>query len=159
MDENPKRIKKKDDPYTIKRVENDYIVCFKDGLGVFQEIHVTKEVYRIFDEYELQDKKEMNEYYRHIEHSEIYENNLVKRAKEKTISLEDEFIKKATFEDLKKSMNKLKEPYKRRIKLYYFEDKNEAEIAELEGITQQAVSKSLNFAIEKLKNFLRNFQN
>ena len=101
----------------------------------------------------------MNEFDRHTEHSEIYANNLEKRAKEKTISPEDEFIINATYEELKKAIDRLKEPYKRRIKMYYFYNLNETQIADIEGITQQGVSKSLHTSIENLRDFLKNFQN
>ena len=43
--------------------------------------------------------------------------------------------------------------------MYYFDDKNETEIAEFEHISQQAVSKSLHIAIENLRELLKNFQN
>ena len=155
MDENPKRIKKKDDPYTIKKVGNEYIISFKDALGILQEIKVTKEVYAIFDKSELQDKREMNEFDRHIEHSEIYEDNLVIRAKEKTISMEDEFIQKATFEELKRAIEMLPEIQKRRIKKYYFDDKDEYEIATEEFISVKNVSVTLKSARENLKKILK----
>ena len=157
MEKNPKRIKRKDDPYTIKREGNDYIVSFKDSLGIFQKVKVSKEVYGIFDEYELQDKKEMNEFDRHIEHSEIYENTLEKRAKEKVISMEDEFIQKARFEQLKRAIEMLPDIQRRRIKKYYFEDKNEYQIAKEEGTTQQAINYTLTIARNNLKKFLENF--
>ena len=100
----------------------------------------------------------MNEFDRHIEHSEIYEESLVKRAKEKTISMEDEFIQKATFEELKRAIEMLPEPQKRRIKKYYFDDKNEYQIAEEERTTHQAIDQSLKIGRENLKKFLKNFQ-
>lgn len=161
MDENPKRRKYGDNPYSLNKdtSKNLYMVSFKDASGIMREIEITKEVWEVFDEYERLDISEMNEFDRHTEHSEIYEDNLVKRANEKTISIEDEFIQKATFEELKKAIEKLEEPYKRRIKLYYFDDKNETEIAEIEEISQQAVSKTLHIALNKLKEFLKNFQN
>ncbi len=158
MDENPKRIKKKDDPYIIKKNGNNFIVSFKDALGILQEVKVTAEVYAAFDQFELDDKKEMNEFDRHIEHSEIYEDSLVKRAKEKTISMEDEFIQKATFEELKRAIEMLPEPQKRRIKKYYFEDKNEQQIAEEENAKQPSICESLERARNNLKIILKNFQ-
>jgi RNA polymerase sigma-70 factor (ECF subfamily) len=157
MDENPKRIKKKDDPYTIKKVGSEYIVSFKDAFGILQEVKVTQEVYAIFNEYELKDKKEMNEFDRHIEHSEIYEDNLVIRAKEKTISMEDEFIQKSTFEELNKAIDLLPEIQKRRVKKYYFEDLSENEIAENEGVSQKNVSETLKAARDNLKKILKIF--
>ena len=128
-------------------------------MGISQEIEINEKQSNAFNEFELEDLSEMNEFDRHIEHSEIYENNLEKRAKEKTISMEEEFIQKATFEELKKAIERLEEPYRKRIILYYFNNKNETEIAEIEGISQQAISKTLHIALEKLKEFLKNIQN
>ena len=108
-----------------------------------------------FDKSELQDKREMNEFDRHIEHSEIYEDNLVIRAKEKTISMEDEFIQKATFEELKRAIEMLPEIQKRRIKKYYFDDKDEYEIAKEEFISVKNVSVTLKSARENLKKILK----
>ena len=159
MYENPKRRKHKENPYTLKKVGNKIFVSFKDGMGISQEIEINEKQSNAFNEFELEDLSEMNEFDRHIEHSEIYENNLEKRAKEKTISMEDEFIQKATFEELKKAIEILEEPYRKRIILYYFNNKNETEIAEIEGISQQAISKTLHIALEKLKEFLKNIQN
>lgn len=160
MDKSPKRRKYGDNPYSLSKNESEnlYIVSFKDISGIIQTIKVTKEVWEIFDEYERLDISEMNEFDRHAEHSEIYEDNLVKRAKEETISIEDDFIQKAKFEELKKAIEMLHEPQKRRIKKYYFEDKNEYQIAEEEGTTQQAINYSLTIARNNLKNFLKNFQ-
>lgn len=159
MDENPKRRKHKDNPYTLKKVGNKFFVSFKDGMGISQEIEINEKQSNAFNEFELEDLSEMNEFDRHIEQSKIYENNLEKRAKEKSISMEDEFIQKATFEELKRAIERLEEPYRKRIILYYFNNKNETEIAEIEGISQQAISKTLHIALEKLKEFLKNIQN
>lgn len=105
MAESPKRRKCKDNPYTLNHIEekNIYTITFKDVKGHINKVEVSEEVYRVFDKFELQDIKELNEYDRHIEHSEIFENNLESRAKEKPSSLEDEIIKKSTFDELKKS--------------------------------------------------------
>lgn len=160
MDKSPKRRKYGDNPYSLIKDgdRNLYIVTFKDALGIVQTIEVTKAVWELFDEYERLDISKMNEFDRHTEHSEIYEDNLVKRAKENTISIEDEFIQKATFEELKKAIEILPEPQKRRIKKYYFEDKNEYQIAREENTTHQAINQSLKIGREKIKTILKNFQ-
>lgn len=157
MYKKPKRVKKKDNPYTIKKEENNFIICFKDTLGKLQEVNVTEEIYVEFDKFELDDKKEMNEFDRHIEHFKTYEELLEQRAKYKTISMEDDYIQKSSFKELKKAINKLPEPQRRRIKKYYFEDKNEYQIAEEENTTHQAISQSLKIGRENLKNFLNFF--
>ena len=96
----------------------------------------------------------MNEYDNHIEHSEIYENNLNKRAKEKEISLEDYIIQKYSFLELKKAIDELPAIQRERIKKYYFEEKNEYEIAEEEGVSHQAIHIGLDRARNKLKEIL-----
>ena len=158
MDENPKRRKHKDNPYTLKKVGSKFFVSFKDGMGISQEIEINEKQNNAFNEFELEDLSEMNEFDRHIEHSEIYENNLEKRAKEKTISMEDEFIKQTTFEELKKAIEMLPENQKRRIKNYYFDDLNTYQIARLEGIAHQVVDRSIKKAINNLRKILRNFR-
>lgn len=91
-----------------------------------------------------------------IEHSEVFENNLNERAMDKPISLEDEVIRKTSFDELKKAINMLPEVQKRRIKKYYFEDKTERQIADEENATQQSVHIILERALENLKKILKN---
>ena len=159
MGEYPKRRKHKDNPYTIEIEKSDYIVNFIDITGVLEKVKVTKEIYTVFNEFELQDKKEMNEFDRHIEHSEIYENNLEKRTKQETSSIEDDFIKKVTFEELKRAIEMLPITQKRRIKKYYFEDKNEYQIAKEENVKQSSICENLELAIKNLREILKKFIN
>lgn len=157
MAERPKRRKYRDNPYTLNYIEekNIYMVSFKDVKGHLQKIEISEEVYKAFDKFELEDIKELNEYDRHIEHSELFENNLEMRAKDKPISLEDEIIKKSTFDELKKAINKLPDIQKRRIVKYYFEDKTQQQIAEEEMVDIRAIQYSLNIALKKLKEILK----
>lgn len=158
MDKNPKRRKYSDNPYSISKDENKnlYIISFKDSNRKVQKIEITKEIWEIFDEYERLDLSQMNEFDRHTEHSEIYEESMVKRANEKTISLEDEFIRQSAFEELKQAIDILPNIQKRRIKKYYFDDKNMYQIAEEEGVSVKNVSEVLSDARENLKNILKN---
>ena len=120
MAQRPKRRKYKDNPYTLNYCEERdiYIISFKDSRGIIQNVEVTETIYKTFDRFELDDLSEMNEFDNHIEHSEIFENNLNDRAKDKPISLEDEIIRKSTFDELKKAIDMLPEVQKRRIMQY-----------------------------------------
>ena len=133
-----------------------YIISFKDSKGILQNVEVTETIYKAFDRFELDDLSEMNEFDNHIEHSEVFENNLNDRAMDKPISLEDEVIRKSTFDELKKAIEMLPEVQKRRIKKYYFEDKTEQQIADEENATHQSVHIILERAIENLKKILKN---
>ena len=67
MSNRPKRRKFKDNPYTIIEIEisNKYFVTFKDGNGIFNKVEVSKDIYELFNYYELRDLSQMNEYDNH----------------------------------------------------------------------------------------------
>lgn len=152
----PKRRKYKDNPYTLNEItiNNQYFISFKDSKGEYNNVEISKEIYELFNYYELRDLSQMNEYDNHIEHSEIYENNLNKRIKEKQQSLEDYIIQKFSFLELKEAIEELPDIQKQRIKKYYFEEKNEYEIAKEEGVSHQAIHIGLDRARKKLREIL-----
>lgn len=156
MSKRPKRRKYRDNPYTLNEItiNNKYFISFRDSRGEYNNVEISKEIYKLFDYYELRNLSQMNEYDNHIEHSEIYENNLNKRAKEKEISLEDYIIQKYSFLELKKAIDELPAIQRERIKKYYFEEKNEYEIAEEEGVSHQEIHIGLDRARKKLKEIL-----
>ena len=156
MENRPKRRRYKDNPYNLEINNSKYIINFYDSKKVLQKIEVSEEVFSVFDKSELKDLSQMNEYDNHIEHSEIFENKLEIRVKDKPTGLEDYIIQKSTFEDLKKAINMLPEVQKRRIKKYYFEDKTEQQIADEENATHQSVHIILERALENLKKILKN---
>ena len=151
----PKRRKHKDNPYTLIYTLNErYVVVFKDSKNVFHEVEVTEEVYNAFNDFEMRDLSELNEYDNHIEHSKLYEETLYKRMEVKMESIDDYVIKKSTYEELMRAIKILPEVQQRRIKKYYFDEKNEYEIAKEENTSHQAIHKSLRLAKIKLKDFL-----
>ena len=158
MDINPKRRKKKDNPYSLSKDEanNLYIVNFVDPFGIEQEVKVKREIWELFNENELHDLSELNEYDNHIEHSNIFDDKLNGRLLHKPLELEDEVIKKTSFDEVRKAIDLLNPIQKRRIIKYYFENKNEYEIAEEENTNQSSVHRSLSRGIEKLKIILKN---
>ena len=74
----------------------------------------------------------------------------------KPISIEEEVENNVLLDDLKKAINCLTEVQKRRLKLYYFEDKTLKEIAELEHCSISSAKESIDSAINKLKKILKN---
>lgn len=70
--------------------------------GKINKIEVQEEVYEALDRFELDDIKEMNEYDRHIEHSEIYEDNLCTRAMDKPLLVDELVENQIINEELKK---------------------------------------------------------
>lgn len=160
MDKQPKRRKYKDNPYEINKdsKENRYIIKFKNSIKKETIVEVSEEIYEVFNNSELKDISEMNEYDNHIEHSEVYEYNLYHRAfiHEKSVheKVEDKIFKS----EVKKAINSLPTVQKRRIKMYYFDDLNMVEIAKIEKCSKVAVKHSIDDGIAKLKVKLKNFK-
>lgn len=96
----------------------------------------------------------MNEYDRHYEHSEVYENTLHKKKDSSGQSLEEYFENVQVTENLNIAISKLPEVQKRRLKKYYFEEKTFDEIALEEGCTYQSIQRSVYRAVAKIKNIL-----
>lgn len=155
MDDNrPKRRKSKDNPYTLYTENKKFYISFVDVNSDFQNIEVSQEVFESFNRFELEDISQMNEYDRHLEHSEIYEHTLHKKKVSSDRLLEEYFENVQVTENLHKAINKLPEAQKRRLKKYYFEEKTFEEIALEEGCTYQSIQRSVYRAVAKIKNIL-----
>lgn len=154
----PKRRKHKDNPYTLGLLDeiNKYTVSFKDGQNKYHIVEINESIYNILDSFELEDKKEMNEYDNHIEHSEVFENTLNKKAINRPILLEEVVEKNIVFEELYSYIEDLPEIQKRRLKKYYFEEKTFEEIAKEEQCTKRAVKFSVDIAIQKIQKKYQN---
>ncbi len=151
----PKRRKFKDNPYSLLIENNVYYILFKDNKNKLHKHKVNKKVFFAFNDFELEDKKLMNEYSRYIEHSEIFEYSFESRIMNKDTSLEDEVIRNVIFEELREAVNSLPEIQKRRIKKYYFEGKTQQQIANEEKVDIRSIQYSLNCALKNLKKILK----
>ena len=154
--ERPKRRRYRDNPYIIMTINNKYIIKFKDSKHIEQVIEVSKEVFDIFNESELKDLSQLNEYDRHIEHSEIFEDKLNARSVKKSILIDELIEKKEEQEILINAINSLTKVQKRRVIAYYFKNKKLREIAESEDCSIMSVKISLDSSIKKMQKILKN---
>ena len=154
MDKRPKRRKDKYNPYTLYTKAGRYYISFVDVNNILQKIEVSQEVFESFNKFELEDISQMNEYDRHLEHSEVDENTLYQKSVSSEQLLEEYFDKAQDAENLHMAINKLPDVQKRRLKKYYFEEKTFEEIALEEGCTYQCVQRSVYRAVTKIKNIL-----
>ena len=154
----PVRNKSKDNPYTLGYDEdkNVYTVEFNDSNNILHRVEITDNIYRAFDKFELDDVSEIHKYSKYIEHSEIYEESLNKRAIDKQLSVEKIVEHKMDIDDLKLAIDKLTDVQKRRLKMYYFEDMPLKNIAEIERCSIKNVHKSIEQAKENIKKSLKN---
>lgn len=116
MDKRPKRRKDKYNPYTLYTKAGRYYISFVDVNNNFQEIEVSQEVFESFNKFELEDISQMNEYDRHLEHSEVDENTLYQKSVSSEQPLEEYFDKAQDAENLHMAINKLPNVQKRRLK-------------------------------------------
>ena len=135
-------------------MDGTYFVSFKDGQGVVNKYEITKELYNAFNTFELEDLTYLNVWDRHIEQSDVWEPTLHERAVEVQESVEDIVIRNIQNEKVHRAIGMLPEVQRRRIRLYYFEGLTYKQIAEIENCRYQAIEKSINSALKKLKKFL-----
>ncbi len=154
MNSLPKRRKYKDNPYTLKTIDNNYYILFRDGQNIPRMIEVNKEMFDIFNQFELDDLKELNEFDRHIEHKELSEESIFNRGVNISESLDDYIIRKTSYEELMNAINQLSSTQRRRVKMYYFDELDLKTIATIEKTSFQMISKSIKQAIKKLKKIL-----
>ena len=152
----PKRRKDKYNPYTLHTEKGKYYISFTDANNCIQKVLISKKIFDSFNKFELEDTSWMNEYDRHLEHSEVYEKTLNKKNVAVSQSLEEHFEDVLVMENLHMAISKLPDVQKRRLKKYYFEDKTFEEISHEEGCTYQCVQRSVYRAVAKIKNILKN---
>ena len=116
MDKRPKRRKDKYNPYTLHKENERYYISFVDVNNNHQKIEVSQEVFESFNKFELEDISQMNEYDRHLEHSEVDENTLYQKSVSSEQPLEEYFDKAQDSENLHMAINKLPNVQKRRLK-------------------------------------------
>lgn len=157
MKSNPRRRKNKYNPYEIGfcNDKSKYEVKFKDINNKQFNIEVSEEIFREFNKFELEDISEMNEYDRHIEHSQLTESTLHNRVKEKEISIEKLVLSRIEKEEIYKAISKLPEIQRRRILLYFFRDLKLREIANIDNTSIRAIQYSINIALKNLKKILK----
>lgn len=151
-----KRRRDKFNPYQLyaSADKKRFFIRFKDGRNTIKYIEINDTIYYEFNKFELDDKSQMNKYDRHIEHSQITEIALNKRAVKNEISVEEIVISDFEKEKIYNAILKLPEIQMRRIKMYFFEELTQKEIAKKEGTSIRAIQYSMKIALKNLKNFL-----
>ena len=151
----PTRHRKEDNPYVLEIINKKYYVSFRDNNNKEQTIEVTREVFDAFDEFELSDKKQMNEFDRHLEHSYLTDEKFNNCSARYNPSVEEDFISKEEDKKILNLINKLPEPHKKRFKMFFYGGYNETEIAKLVNVSQPAVFKSIEKCINLLKKAIK----
>lgn len=151
----PKRRRDKYNPYWICEKDGRYYISFKDEQGKEHSCEINRELYQVFDESELKDISYLHKWDKYIEHSELQESTLNKRAFYRSESVEDTVIQNMQTELLHKAILKLPEKQRYRLILYFFDGLTYEKIAQKEGCTKMPIKRSIDAAIEKLKRLIK----
>lgn len=127
---------------------------YKDAIGETEYTYVSKEVYEAMTETFRKEAhaQEMRDL-RHMTRDGYTEGETEDLAFDTGESLEDMIIRRMELETLQKAMQSLTDVQKKRLQKYFFEGMTIREIAEREGINRNAVWKSLQATIARLKEF------
>jgi RNA polymerase sigma-70 factor (ECF subfamily) len=141
----------------IRKGITRYYVSFRDGQATLREIEVSREVYLVIDECRKHEKRQKNFFDRYIEHSELMDETLSRRAHTLPMSVEEELDRKEEADALRAAIGGLPEIQRRRFVLYHEAHLTYEQIAEVEGCTKRAVKFSVDIAEEKIREKLKNF--
>ena len=145
--------KDKYNPYELTVENEKYYVAFVDAQGVHHKERISRELYELFDGFELEDISQLNAISRYQEHSELTEGTLNQRALIHPEPMEDGVYRKIMYDQLHTVIGKLPDIQRRRVLLYYFGGYTYERIAEMEGCTKRAVKFSIDLAIKKLREY------
>lgn len=129
-DPRPKRRRDKYNSYTIYSVgaetnEPHFYVAFADTTGEKVSIEISKDIFNLLDQFELEDLSYLNEIDRHYAYSDESESELHTNSLILSHSPENMF----KYDDLYDAIKKLPEKQRKRLTLYYFHDLTLEEIA------------------------------
>lgn len=145
------------DTYILEYVENEnkYYISFKDSAGNHCRLEIEKEIFDVYVTSKKAYTKIKNETSRYLEHSELTDISLYNRSLNKKRDVLDEVVENTLKQELTKGEKELTDTQRRRIQMYYFEDKTLREIAEIEGCAIMSVKDSLDAAIRILEKNLK----
>lgn len=147
----PNRKKDKYNPYELAVENEKYYVTFIDGQGFHHKEQISRELYELFDRFELEDISQLNVISRYQEHSELTEGTLNQRALIQPETMEEGVYRKIMYNQLHTAIGKLPDIQRRRVLLHYFGGFTYERIAEMEGCTKMAVKFSIDIAVKKLR--------
>ena len=133
--------------------EDKYYISFRDSVEQDCRIEIDKD---IFDTYTNSKKayiKIKNETSRHLEQSDLTEEDMYKRAFEPVESVEETVIKNIEKEKVNEALKDLTSTQFRRIDLHIVNEITIRDVAKLEKVQKSQIQKSLELGLKKIKKF------
>ena len=160
FDPRPKRRRDELNPYELLTVgiETDspqYYIKFTDGAGVEHCMEISRELFELFDRFELDDLSYLNEVDRHYAEEELTDEVIAHQSKHISDTVEQEAYQSMTNQRLRSVIASLPDKQRRRISLYYFGGYTYEEIAKMERCSVHSVHVAVERAKEKIKKFFK----
>ena len=135
------------------------VIVFKDGNGNSKIIKANETLRNEYKRRKSEENSQNIKFSRYIEHSELTENSLNKRATNKEISLEEQVISNLESERIIKEIWKLPIPQNRRVYMYIVDEFSYTKIAKIENRSIPTVKESIDRGLENLRKKLKKFYN
>ena len=152
---------KNENPYTVRIEESDgikrYYISFTDGCGILQETEVEKDVFNEIEKYRKHEKRQLNFFDRHIEHSELTDESLQEQTARPPVSLEESAIMRDRESALRIAVAELPEIQRQRFLLYFMYGLTFEQISEQERCTKMAVKYTVDKAKAVISKNLKDF--
>ena len=143
------------DSYTLEYNENEnkYYISFIDSAKRECRLEIEKEIFDIYMKSKKAYIKIKNETSRHLEQSDLTEEDMYKRAFEPVESVEETVIKNIEKEKVNEALKDLTSTQFRRIDLHIVNEITIRDVAKLEKVQKSQIQKSLQLSFKKIKNF------
>ena len=133
------------------------IIVFKDGNGKSRIIRANETLRAEYKKRKSEENSQNIKVSRFIEHSELTDISLNKRAVNKELSLEEQVISNLESERIIKEIWKLPTPQNRRVYMYIVDEFSYTKIAKIENRSIPTVKESIDRGLENLRKKLKKF--
>lgn len=129
---------------------NQYLIVHKEHEQLIEQV-VTKEEYKHYQSFKSIQIRESSIYDRYIEHMELNESQLYRKAFKEHTAIIDQIYHNDLVKGLYKEVLLLPKVQRRRVVLHYFKGYSLAQIAYLEHCSKSSIQCSITIAIRTLK--------
>ena len=144
------------DGYTLTSYNDGrYTISFINGTDANVEREITKPIYDEFKSQYLKYVSQEHKIRRNIEHSELSDNTLYTRARNKPDSVEKVLENKELAKEVRKVIAALTKKQKKRFEMYYRQNLSYRQIAHIEGIYYTSVRDSIEWIRKKFKKLFK----
>ena len=141
----------------IKGRKDRYFVSFTDGYGEFQRLEINEDVYSALADLNKNDRNLTRSDERNLEHSELTDETLIKRAFKKPKGIEELILEKEMKKLFWQAVGELSDIQRKRLLLYYDYGLTLKEIAKMENCSIRAIKYSIDIAKKNLKEKIKKF--